>query len=129
MFNSLTLKQRVIIQLVLNIGLQVVIVTGVHGWDRLTHLCSLGIGAFMLWLYLDSAMASAQFVNELISGAQRMGQGDLHAMSTQFGNRFTRGFGHHAGTAAAYTCHAQFIERRAWQVSNASSEIGRATKT
>lgn len=29
----------------------------------------------MLWLYLDSAMASSQFVTELISGAQRMGRG------------------------------------------------------
>ncbi len=60
MFNSLTLKQRVLIQLLLNVALQVVVVTGVlRDRDKLTLiLSSLGIGVFMLWLYLDSALAS-----------------------------------------------------------------------
>ena len=127
MFNSLTLKQRVIIQLVLNIGLQVVIVTGLSmGWDRLTLiLCSLGIGAFMLWLYLDSAMASAQFVNELISGAQRMGQGDLtRDVSTQFGNPTLReGLGTMQALQQRVRAMLSSLNDGAWQVSNASSEI------
>ena len=57
-------------------------------WSKMTLiLSSLGIGLFMLWLYLDSAMASKQFVEELISGAERMGQGDLtRDVAVNFGN-------------------------------------------
>ena len=89
MFNRLTLKQRVMIQLLLNITLQVVVVSGIlMDWSKLTLiLSSLGLGVFMLWLYLDSAKASSQFVTELISGAQRMGAGDLtRDVETSFGN-------------------------------------------
>ena len=127
MFNSLTLKQRVIIQLVLNIGLQVVVVTGVSmGWDRLTLIvCSLGIGVFMLWLYLDSARASAQFVNELISGADRMGHGDLtRDVTTDFGNPTLReGLGTMQALQQRIRAMLSSLNDGAWQVSNASSEI------
>lgn len=127
MFNSLTLKQRVLIQLLLNVALQVVVVTGVlMDWDKLTLiLSSLGIGVFMLWLYLDSALASRQLVEELISGAQRMGSGDLtRDVAVAFGNPTLR--------EALSTMQALQVRIRsmlgslnegAWQVSNASSEI------
>ena len=82
------------------------------GWDRLTLiLCSLGIGAFMLWLYLDSATASAQFVNELISGAQRMGQGDLtRCVDAVYKSHAARGFSIMQALQQRCTCDAQFIE-------------------
>jgi methyl-accepting chemotaxis protein len=127
MFNSLTLKQRVLIQLILNISLQVVIVTGVlMSWDKL-HLIvtSLVIGVFMLWLYLDSAMASGQFVNELISGAQRMGQGDLtRDVDAAFGNPTLReGLGTMQALQVRIRTMLGALNDGARQVSNASSEI------
>ena len=127
MFNSLTLKQRVIIQLILNIGLQLVIVIGLlMGWDRTTLIvCSLGIGALMLWLYLDSATASARFVTELISGAQRMGQGDLtRDVSNQFGNPTLReGLGTMQALQQRIRTMLGALNDGASQVSHASAEI------
>jgi len=127
MFNSLTLKQRVLIQLLLNITLQVVVVTGVlMDWDKLALiLSSLGIGVFMLWLYLDSAMASRQFVEELISGAQRMGDGDLtRDVAVAFGNPTLReGLGTMQALQVRIRSMLGSLNDGAWQVSNASSEI------
>ena len=127
MFNSLTLKQRVLIQLILNISLQVVIVTGVlMNWDKLPLLVSsLAIGVFMLWLYLDSAMASGQFVTELISGAQRMGQGDLtRDVEVAFGNPTLReGLGTMQALQVRIRTMLGALNDGARQVSNASSEI------
>ncbi len=79
MFNSMSLKQRVLLQLVLNITLQIVIVSGVAmGWSKGTLITSsLAIGIFSLVLYLDSATASAHFLKVLMEGATRMGSGDL----------------------------------------------------
>ena len=127
MFNQLTLKQRVILQLLLNITLQVVVVTGIlMDWSKMTLiLSSLGIGLFMLWLYLDSAMASKQFVEELISGAQRMGQGDLtRDVSTSFGNPTLReGLGTMQALQIRIRSMLGALNEGAWQVSSASSEI------
>ncbi|MES2582515.1 MAG: methyl-accepting chemotaxis protein [Pseudomonadota bacterium] len=127
MFNQLTLKQRVVIQLVLNVTLQVVVVTGVlMDWSKTTLiLSSLGVGLFMLWLYLDSALASKQFVDELISGADRMGHGDLTKdVSTSFGNPTLReGLGTMQALQARIRSMLGALNEGAWQVSNASSEI------
>ncbi|MES2951296.1 MAG: methyl-accepting chemotaxis protein [Pseudomonadota bacterium] len=127
MFNQLTLKQRVMIQLVLNITLQVVVVTGVlMEWSKLTLiLSSLGIGVFMLWLYLDSALASKQFVDELISGAERMGLGDLtRDVSSSFGNPTLReGLGTMQALQVRIRSMLGALNEGAWQVSNASAEI------
>ena len=127
MFNQLTLKQRVTIQLLLNVTLQVVIVTGVlMDWSKMTLiLSSLGVGLFMLWLYLDSAMASKQFVEELISGAERMGQGDLTKdVSTSFGNPTLReGLGTMQALQTRIRSMLGALNDGAWQVSNASAEI------
>ena len=127
MFNQLTLKQRVVIQLLLNVALQVVVVTGVlMEWSKLTLiLSSLGVGLFMLWLYLDSAMASKQFVEELISGAERMGQGDLtRDVSTSFSNPTLReGLGTMQALQSRIRSMLGALNEGAWQVSNASSEI------
>ncbi|MDT8991910.1 methyl-accepting chemotaxis protein [Curvibacter sp. APW13] len=127
MFNSLTLKQRVLLQLLLNVSLQVVIVTGVlMDWDKLTLiLASVGLGVFMLWLYLDSARASAQFVTELIDGAQRMAQGDLtRDVKTDFGNPTLReGLGAMQALQSKVRGMLGTLNDGAWQVSNASSEI------
>ncbi len=127
MFNRLTLKQRVLIQLLLNITLQIVVVAGVlMDWDKLTLiLSSLGIGVFMLWLYLDSAMASRQFVDELISGAQRMGDGDLtRDVAVAFGNPTLReGLGTMQALQVRIRSMLGSLNEGAWQVSNASSEI------
>ena len=127
MFNQLTLKQRVVIQLLLNIALQIVVVTGVlMDWSKLALiLSSLGVGLFMLWLYLDSAMASKQFVEELISGAERMGQGDLtRDVSTSFSNPTLReGLGTMQALQTRIRSMLGALNEGAWQVSNASSEI------
>lgn len=127
MFNQLTLKQRVVLQLLLNVTLQVVVVTGVlMDWSKMTLiLSSLGVGLFMLWLYLDSAMASRQFVEELISGADRMGQGDLTKdVSTSFGNPTLReGLGTMQALQTRIRSMLGALNEGAWQVSNASSEI------
>ncbi len=127
MFDQLTLKQRVIIQLLLNITLQVVVVTGVlMEWSKLTLiLSSLGVGLFMLWLYLDSAMASKQFVEELISGAERMGQGDLTCdVAASFGNPTLReGLGTMQALQVRIRSMLGALNDGAWQVSNASAEI------
>lgn len=127
MFNRLTLKQRVIIQLLLNIALQVVVISGVlMDWDKVTLIISsLGLGVLMLWLYLDSAMASRQFVEELISGAQRMGQGDLtRDVATEFGNPTLReGLGTMQALQVRIRSMLGALNDGAWQVSNASSEI------
>ena len=127
MFNQLTLKQRVVIQLLLNVTLQVVVVTGVlMDWSKLTLiLSSLVVGLFMLWLYLDSAMASKQFVEELISGADRMGQGDLTKdVSTSFGNPTLReGLGTMQALQTRIRSMLGALNEGAWQFSNASSEI------
>ncbi len=127
MFNQLTLKQRVVLQLLLNITLQVVVVTGVlMDWSKMTLiLSSLGVGLFMLWLYLDSALASKQFVEELISGAERMGQGDLtRDVATDFGNPTLReGLGTMQALQTRVRSMLGALNEGAWQVSNASSEI------
>ena len=127
MFNQLTLKQRVTIQLLLNVTLQVVVVTGVlMDWSKMTLiLSSLGVGLFMLWLYLDSALASKQFVEELISGAERMGQGDLtRDVSVSFGNPTLReGLGTMQALQTRIRSMLGALNEGAWQVSNASSEI------
>ena len=127
MFNQLTLKQRVVIQLLLNITLQVVVVTGVlMDWSKTTLiLSSLGVGLFMLWLYLDSAMASRLFVEELISGADRMGRGDLTKdVSNSFGNPTLReGLGTMQALQTRIRSMLGALNEGAWQVSNASSEI------
>ncbi|QTN28986.1 hypothetical protein HZ993_03840 [Rhodoferax sp. AJA081-3] len=127
MFNQLTLKQRVVLQLLLNVTLQVVVVTGVlMDWSKMTLiLSSLGVGLFMLWLYLDSALASRQFVEELISGAERMGQGDLTKdVSTSFGNPTLReGLGTMQALQTRIRSMLGALNEGAWQVSNASSEI------
>ena len=127
MFNQLTLKQRVTIQLLLNVTLQVVIVTGVlMDWSKMTLiLSSLGVGLFMLWLYLDSAMASKHFVEELISGAHRMGQGDLtRDVSSSFGNPTLReGLGTMQALQVRIRSMLGALNEGAWQVSNASAEI------
>ena len=127
MFNQLTLKQRVVIQLLLNITLQVVVVTGVlMEWNKLTLiLSSLGVGLFMLWLYLDSAMASKHFVEELIAGAERMGQGDLtRDVASSFGNPTLReGLGTMQALQVRIRSMLGALNDGAWQVSNASSEI------
>nr|WP_315490813.1 methyl-accepting chemotaxis protein [uncultured Rhodoferax sp.] len=127
MFNQLTLKQRVTIQLLLNVTLQVVIVTGVlMDWSKMTLiLSSLGVGLFMLWLYLDSAMASKHFVEELISGADRMGQGDLtRDVSSSFGNPTLReGLGTMQALQVRIRSMLGALNEGAWQVSNASAEI------
>lgn len=127
MFNQLTLKQRVVLQLLLNITLQVVVVTGIlMDWSKMALiLSSLGVGLFMLWLYLDSAMASKQFVEELISGAQRMGQGDLTLdVATSFGNPTLReGLGTMQALQMRVRSMLGSLNEGAWQVSNASSEI------
>ena len=127
MFTQLTLKQRVVIQLVLNVTLQVVVVTGVlMDWSKMTLiLSSLGVGLFMLWLYLDSALASKQFVEELISGADRMGHGDLTKdVSTSFGNPTLReGLGTMQALQTRIRSMLGALNEGAWQVSNASSEI------
>ncbi len=127
MFNQLTLKQRVVIQLLLNISLQVVVVTGVlMDWSKTTLiLSSLGVGLCMLWLYLDSALASRQFVDELISGADRMGQGDLtRDVATNFGNPTLReGLGTMQALQTRIRSMLGALNEGAWQVSNASSEI------
>ena len=127
MFNQLTLKQRVMIQLLLNVSLQVVVVTGIlMDWSKLTLiLSSLGVGVFMLWLYLDSALASKHFVDELISGAQRMGQGDLtRDVATSFGNPTLReGLGTMQALQVRIRSMLGALNDGAWQVSNASSEI------
>ncbi len=127
MFTQLTLKQRVVLQLLLNVTLQVVVVTGVlMDWGNTTLiLSSLGVGLFMLWLYLDSALASRQFVEELISGADRMGHGDLTKdVSTSFGNPTLReGLGTMQALQTRIRSMLGALNEGAWQVSNASSEI------
>lgn len=127
MFNHLTLKQRVLLQLVLNFTLQVVVVAGVlMDWDKLTLiLSSLGIGVLIVWLYLDSALASRQFVEELISGAERMGQGDLTKdVNTGFGNPTLReGLGTMQALQIRIRSMLGSLNEGAWQVSHASSEI------
>ena len=127
MFNRLTLKQRVLIQLLLNITLQLVVVAGVLAdWNKLTLiLSSLGIGVFMLWLYLDSALASGQFVNELISGAQRMRQGDLTGdVAANFGNPTLReGLGTMQALQQRIRSMIGSLNEGSLQVSTASSEI------
>ena len=127
MFNRLTLKQRVMIQLLLNISLQVVVVSGVlMEWSKLTLISSsLGVGLFMLWLYLDSAMASKHFVEELISGAERMGQGDLtRDVASSFGNPTLReGLGTMQALQIRIRSMLSALNDGAWQVSSASSEI------
>ena len=127
MFNQLTLKQRVILQLLLNVTLQVVVVTGVlMDWSKPTLiLSSLGVGLFMLWLYVDSAVANRQFVEELISGAERMGQGDLtRDVSVSFGNPTLReGLGTLQALQTRIRSMLGALNEGAWQVSNASAEI------
>lgn len=127
MFNSLTLKQRVLLQLALNVSLQVIVVTGIlMDWDKLNLiLASVSLGVFMLWLYLDSARASAQFVTELIDGAQRMARGDLtRDVKTDFGNPTLReGLGAMQALQLKVRGMLGTLNDGAWQVSNASGEI------
>ena len=127
MFNRLTLKQRVLIQLLLNLTLQAVVVTGVLSeWNKTALiLSSLGIGVLMLWLYLDSASASGQFVSELISGAQRMRQGDLtRDVASDFGNPTLReGLGTMQALQLRIRSMIASLNEGSLQVSTASSEI------
>ncbi|MFO0122196.1 MAG: hypothetical protein ACK520_06990, partial [Inhella sp.] len=91
-FDSLSLKQRVALQVALNLGLQAYIVVGVLlGWSALWLIGgSLLIGGLMLWLYLDSASGTGRFVETLMAGAERMGHGDLTDDVPEFGNPTTR---------------------------------------
>ncbi|MBH9577880.1 methyl-accepting chemotaxis protein [Inhella proteolytica] len=79
MLANLTIKQRVVINVGLSLALQAYVITGVlAGWSAGTLIIgSLLIGGLILWLYLDSAAQTGQFVVRLMQGAQRMSDGDL----------------------------------------------------
>jgi methyl-accepting chemotaxis protein len=79
MLSSLTIKQRMALQLGLSVLLQIYVITGtLMDWSASTVIIgSLLIGVSILWLYLDSAGGTKAFVESLIQSAQRMATGDL----------------------------------------------------
>lgn len=73
MLDGLSLKARVLIQVVGALLLQVCVVVGVLAqWEPATLITvSLVLGLGLLWLYLNSAAVSRQFVDTLVSAARR----------------------------------------------------------
>ncbi|MCZ8235128.1 MAG: methyl-accepting chemotaxis protein [Inhella sp.] len=125
-FDSLSLKQRVALQVALNLGLQAYIVVGVLlGWSALWLIGgSLLIGGLMLWLYLDSASGTGRFVETLMAGAERMGHGDLTDDVPEFGNPTTRaGLGTMQGLQERLRTMMGTLRDGADQVNTAASEI------
>ncbi len=76
---GLTMKQRVLLNVALNVGLQAWVVGGLlGGLGRGTLITgSLLLGALVVWLYLDSASGTADFMKHLMAGVQRVSAGDL----------------------------------------------------
>ncbi|MDT8999774.1 methyl-accepting chemotaxis protein [Paucibacter sp. APW11] len=79
LFSHLTIQQRIALTLALNIGLQAFLIIGLlAGWGSTTLIVgSLLIGALDIWLYLDSAGGTGDFMRHLMAGATRMSEGDL----------------------------------------------------
>jgi methyl-accepting chemotaxis protein len=125
-FDALSLKQRVAIQVVLTLSLQVFVVTGTLLDLGHTSMIvgSLSIGGFLLWLYLDSAASTGKFVVTLIDSAHRMGDGDLSQDLPSFGNPTVRE-GLHTMQALQERIRSMMhtLSEGAQEVSTASSEI------
>ena len=114
-FDSLSLKQRVVLQVALNVGLQVYVVSaallGLGAGPLVAG--SLLIGVFMLWLYLDSASGTGRFVTTLMAGAERMGRGGPHGRCAAVRQpHHTRRPGHDARPARAPAQHHGHLARR-----------------
>ena len=79
MLNSLNIKQRILLNIALNAGVQIYLVSGtLLGWSPIAIMVGcmvLGISA--LALYIDSAKATGRFMEAVMGGAARMSQGDL----------------------------------------------------
>lgn len=88
MFSSLSIQQRMFMQLGLSVLLQAYVITGtLMDWSASTVIIgSLAIGITILWLYLDSAAGTKEFVETLIASAQRMATGDLSRNIPVVGN-------------------------------------------
>ncbi len=127
MFSSLSLKQRVFVQSLLMIALQVVVALGVlTGWDKTTLIVSsLAIGAVGLWLFLDSSAAHSEVVDGLAAGAQRMSDGDLtRDVVVSYDNPSLReGLGTMQALQVRIRAMLTSLNEGAWHVSNASGEI------
>ena len=125
-FDRLTLKQRVVAQIGLNIGLQVFVVSGtLLSWTAFTVVTgSLSLGGLLLWLYLDSASGTNRFLTALMEGSRRMGNGDLTRDIPIFGNPTVQeGLGTLQALQDRIRGMMGTLNDGAAHVSNASSEI------
>jgi methyl-accepting chemotaxis protein len=79
MLNNLNIKQRVLLNIALNLGVQIHLVLCVLlGWSNTTLLIGcMGMGLLALALYLDSARHTGNFMEAIMGGAKRMSNGDL----------------------------------------------------
>ncbi len=79
MLNNLNIKQRVLLNIALNLGVQVhLVLCVVLGWSGTTLLVGcMGLGLSALYLYVDSARHTGNFMEAIMGGAKRMGGGDL----------------------------------------------------
>jgi len=125
-FDRLSLKQRVLIQVGMSVALQGFVISGtLLDWSHSTVILgSLGIGGFLLWLYLDSAMSTSRFVVTLMAGAHRMGGGDLTVDMPSFGNSTVReGLGTMQLLQERIRSMMRTLNEGANEVSTAASEI------
>ena len=126
MFSSLSIKQRMFMQLGLSVFLQAYVITGtLMDWSASTVIIgSLAIGITILWLYLDSAAGTKDFVETLIASAQRMATGDLSRNIPVVGNVSARqGMQTMRDLQESLRDVIGTLDDGAHQVSNASSEI------
>ncbi len=124
--SSLSLKQRVALQVFLSIALQVFVVTGtLLDWSNTTVVVgSLALGGFLLWFYLDSASGTGAFVQTLMASADRMSGGNLTEDVPSFGNPTARqGLGTMQSLQDSLRRVMTTLRDGADQVSTAASEI------
>ncbi len=72
MLNNLNIKQRVLLNIALNLGVQVHLVLSVlMGWSSTTLLVGcMGMGLLALALYVDSARHTGNFMEAIMGGRQ-----------------------------------------------------------
>ena len=92
MLNKLSMKQRVLLNLFLNIGLQVYVVAGALSGMKPWTLAigSIVIGSTIILLYLDAAKTTGEFLGNVMEGAARMSKGDLSVDIRLSGNATAR---------------------------------------
>ncbi len=126
MLASLSLKQRMLLQLALIVFLQVFVITGtLADWSHTTVVVgSLLLGGSMLLLYLDSAAGTKAFVEALITSAMRMAKGDLSKPVPVQGNVTVRlGMQTMKNLQDSLLDVIGTLNDGAYQVSNAATEI------